>query len=576
MTIIAIDDAPLHMLSEPDRLEGATLHAPFKINGNLSIGSGNLTFTRSTVKRHYNNEGVWKDVKSGALTFGGARCVQNFCTGASEDLTNAGWTKTALTATNASTLKCANSTSVQLASNISTGGITVNGQKWLAHYRLQYVDIQYIQILGGSPPFGTGAAGEFCNFDLINGDYTATNCTATMAAVSAGVWDISILFTAVNSDGATLGRPFLALVNAQNSTRLSSFTGDGIKTVKVLRYQFENVTGQADQTMSEYVSMGVESSPAYHGAYADGVKYYATNKDGSAIYESRFDGINIDFESKTNNMLHCRDMTNAVWVKTNVTAVLTQTGIDGLTNACTLLTATAANGTSLQTITAAAAAGCSGFWVKRYSGDGPIYITRDNGSTWTDISSQLNLRSFSVVKIENTSVTNPVVGFKIGTSGDSIIIDSGLNHLGAVLCEPIFTTTAASTRSAEVATYQTSGNISNTEGSIVCTHRPTHTTWSAGSLIGSDTNGLFVSTTTSGVQAKDGTSTANGADGTPDGQMVVGMTWGSDGLVALNGNDFGESVSYDGNLNLSTIGVSPGKSGYVRNLIIYPNAITLY
>jgi hypothetical protein len=46
--------------------------------------------------------------------------------------------------------------------------------------------------------------------------------------------------------------------------------------------QFENVSGQADQTASEYVSVGVLSAP-FHGAGADGCKYFTTNKDGSAI-----------------------------------------------------------------------------------------------------------------------------------------------------------------------------------------------------------------------------------------------------------------------------------------------------
>lgn len=542
-----------------------------------TTGSGNAAFTRATTKNVFDNEGKLISIKSGAIGFSGARCVQNFCTGASEDLTNAGWSKSVLTATDASTLKCANGTSLQLAYNISTGGITVNGQKWLAHYRLQYVDIQYIQILGGSPPFGTGAAGEFCNFDLINGDYTETNCTATMTAVSAGIWDISILFTAVNSDGVSIGRPFLALVNAQNSARLSSFTGDGIKTVKVLRYQLEDVTGQADQTMSEYVSMGVESSPAYHGAYADGVKYFNTNKDGTPIEASAQDGALIDPESKTNTMLYCRDFTNAAWVKTNTTATLNQTGIDGLANGCSLLEFNANGATILQTITAAAAAGCTGFDVKLHTGTGTIEITRDNVN-WTDITSLINSDTFTTVAIENTSVTNPVVGFR-GANGTKIIVDAGRNHLGTKLCEPIFTTTAAVTRNEEVLTYQTSGNFSDTAGTILATFTPLYPgAWPSGSVVGKAGSGLLISSSNSGVQAADGTNTVNGATGTPANSSIrIGCRWSGSSLEAFGADPLlsvGTAGSYDGSFNLSTIAINPGAAGYIKDVKVYDASLT--
>lgn len=46
--------------------------------------------------------------------------------------------------------------------------------------------------------------------------------------------------------------------------------------------QFEDVTGQADQTASEYVSVGVLSAP-YHGAGVDGVRYFNTDRSGGAL-----------------------------------------------------------------------------------------------------------------------------------------------------------------------------------------------------------------------------------------------------------------------------------------------------
>ncbi len=141
--------------------------------------------------------------------------------------------------------------------------------------------------------------------------------------------------------------------------------------------------------------------------------------------------------------------------KSVVQPALTQTGVDGLANSCSLLTAATADATILQTITAASTPACTGFKVKRSVGTGSIYITRDGGSNWTDITSLINSSTFTLVGIENTSVTDPQVGFKIATSGDAIIVDSGRNHSGTELCEDIFTTSAPVTRNAEVLTYQT-------------------------------------------------------------------------------------------------------------------------
>ena len=56
-------------------------------------------------------------------------------------------------------------------------------------------------------------------------------------------------------------------------------------------------------------------------------------------------------QSRTNSVLWSRDLTNAVWVKTNITAVKTVTGLDNLANSASNITATATNATILQPIT---------------------------------------------------------------------------------------------------------------------------------------------------------------------------------------------------------------------------------
>jgi len=268
------------------------------------------------------------------------------------------------------------------------------------------------------------------------------------------------------------------------------------------------------------------------------------------------------------------DFDNFTYSLAAVTVSLTGTGIDGTSNSCSVLTAAAADATCLQTITAAATAACSGFYVKRSVGTGSVYITRDGGSNWTDITSLINSSTFTCVKIENTSVTNPRVGFKIATSGDAIIVDAGLNHAGTQLCEPILTTTAAVTRNAEVLTYQTSGNFSDTAGTILATFRPTHDTWTAGSIVGKASFGLLTSTANSGVQAADGTNTINGASGSTLAGRKIGMKWSGSALKAFAGGTFGTAGSYDGAFNLTTVGINTGAAGYIRDVAIWTSSLS--
>jgi hypothetical protein len=57
-----------------------------------------------------------------------------------------------------------------------------------------------------------------------------------------------------------------------------SYAGDSTSSFHVTNIQVENVSGQADQTASEYVSVGVLSAP-FHGAGVDGCKYF-THQQG--------------------------------------------------------------------------------------------------------------------------------------------------------------------------------------------------------------------------------------------------------------------------------------------------------
>lgn len=64
-------------------------------------------------------------------------------------------------------------------------------------------------------------------------------------------------------------------------------------TGSVTSAQLEDVTGLVDQSPSEYVSKGTLATP-YHGAGADGVKYFSTYKDGTAIPAGNLIGAEIN------------------------------------------------------------------------------------------------------------------------------------------------------------------------------------------------------------------------------------------------------------------------------------------
>lgn len=137
----------------------------------------------------------------------------------------------------------------------------------------------------------------------------------------------------------------------------------------------------------------------------------------------------------------------------DVGVTLTSTGICNQANSCSTVKAFANNATILQQFTLASAARSFSAYVKRKTGTGTISITRDGGSNWTDITSQINSSTFTRVSILNTSVTNPNCGFKLGTSGDEIIVDCCQDEAGVNASTPIITTSATVTRNADVLTY---------------------------------------------------------------------------------------------------------------------------
>lgn len=193
-------------------------------------------------------------------------------------------------------------------------------------------------------------------------------------------------------------------------------------------------------TGAEYIDvLGVQM---YEGT-AD-LPYVATT--GTAYSEYPQAGL-LREVGRTNLALWNRDLTNAAWTASSVTVAKTATGIDGVANSASTLTASGANGTVLQAITSASAARITSAYVRRKTGTGAINMTQDNGTTWTVITPQAY---WSQIPIPSATAANPTIGFRIVTSGDAIEVDYVQHELGAFVTSPIGTTTAAVARDADL------------------------------------------------------------------------------------------------------------------------------
>lgn len=130
------------------------------------------------------------------------------------------------------------------------------------------------------------------------------------------------------------------------------------------------------------------------------------------------------------------------WCKINVATTKDQTGIDGVVNTATRVTAIANNGILFQPVSLASGGRASSVFLKRITGSGTIQITLD-GNNWSsvDISNSQWRRL-----ILSGTVTNPAIGIKLFTNGDEVAIDYAQVEDGTGVTSPILTTSSMATR----------------------------------------------------------------------------------------------------------------------------------
>ncbi len=230
------------------------------------------------------------------------------------------------------------------------------------------------------------------------------------------------LSLANETDGLAIDFTDLSMVIKDTATPANAFAGD-------------------PNTKLTYSSPSTKWILGSNGLYSSGTTMRTSyNTSGVAL------GMRIE-EARTNACMRNRDLSNAMWVASNVTAAKDQTGIDGVANSASSIAATSANGTILQSITLASSARWQSAFVKRISGSGTLEMTMDGGLTWTAVTVT---SAWARVSLATQTLANPAPGFRIATSGDAFAIDFVQNeNSGIHASSPIETAGIAVTRAAD-------------------------------------------------------------------------------------------------------------------------------
>jgi hypothetical protein len=268
--------------------------------------------------------------------------------------------------------------------------------------------------------------------DLTNGTIQATSVSGndfspTIQSVGSGWYRIAIYFTAGTGASRYIGVSLCTTTlsaGSGNSLLRESYLGNGNSGVYIWGAQLE-----IEDTATDYQAVG--------SAVPSTTPLRANPTSNGILIE----------EARTNRLLWNRDATQTEWVKTNITAVKDQTGIDGVANAASSLTATDDNGTCIQTITLGAGNRTGSVYLKRLTGTGLIQVTLD-GSTYSTV--ELSDTEWYRIVLSG-SVTNPTVGIKIAVDGDAVAMDYGQVEDGLFVTTPILTTTATATRAIDSA-----------------------------------------------------------------------------------------------------------------------------
>lgn len=180
-------------------------------------------------------------------------------------------------------------------------------------------------------------------------------------------------------------------------------------------------------------------------------------------------------ETRTNLILHNRDLSQAIWTKTNMACPRTATGMRNDVNGASTCTSSAGNGTVIQATVTGAATRSTSLHIKRRTGTGGVDVTRDNGATWTSITSRLSDTLWRrvvpyptagcvggnciVVPQMVSAIANPTIGIRLVMSGDAVDVDFVQDENGDGATSPILTAGASANRAVDSATFSYTNSV---------------------------------------------------------------------------------------------------------------------
>jgi hypothetical protein len=236
----------------------------------------------------------------------------------------------------------------------------------------------------------------------------------------------------------------------------------------------QDVTGSLGQSLT------FSRSGSANCQKADGTWVSVGNNQMRASSKAGFPALLL--EGAASNVVHySRDMSQSSdWTVANGSCSHNATGIDGATNSASTCTASASFMTVAQTLSRATFSALSSVFVKRVSGTGTISITRNNFSSTTTLNSS-NCRNMATDAAQAPNSSNwvrcyfftasspAVLGIRVDTSGDSILLDGwqdeAYNNVDGP-SSPIFTTSTGQVRNADSLTFSNPTGMSNTAGCI--------------------------------------------------------------------------------------------------------------
>lgn len=263
--------------------------------------------------------------------------------------------------------------------------------------------------------------------------------------------------------------------------------------------------------------------------------------------------------ARTNLALHSADGTNAAWTKTNTSAAKTATGPDGAANSATTVTASAGNGTILQTVTSASATRALSVWLKRRTGTGNVQLTLDGGTGWT---TQSITSSWARYTLTQAAVTNPNFGIRLVTSGDEVDFYGFQMESAAFASSHIPTTTVAVARTADSCIRTLGSEFSATAGTVAVRGRASggqdassaQFNWNFNDTTSS--NRMFLARVAATDTARFNANVAGAGQGPLDGTFVSSTAFKS--AVAYAANDLassfnGAAVTTDATASIPTV-----------------------